>query len=625
MKQSYPDILLKDALGFDSDNSEKLYFDGLCMIPDQSWNAQMELEHWNRYMTFSYLAEDASVLDIACGEGYGTNLLASIAQKATGMDLSAKNIRHAIYKYARKKNNLDYKVSDACQILAGNDKYDVIYSFETIEHLEDIPAYLSNLSNIMTYNGIGIISTPRPNVNPVTNRPYNPHHVKELSVEEFKKLLSTYFQYVGLAGQSREYPCEIHQDFNVDNDAYMIGIVSNQQDYVKKVIQRLPDIETLYIRGKLFRRHNNRIKNFHKPLRILFVPLTNPDCDNPSDKRRVLLPAGFLREYGAEVAIVKKEDTLKIKSHIIVTQNRDYMFWLDNIDKLMKDDRHLIFSFSDALGLTTKSKAHYYDAFCDRENQENITNNDSMLKMFLERCCSHVFSGSIFQKQIISALAPEVSVSILNDPIDTQVYNVDMLGKNDFRKDNVLTLIWEGFYDNVPYLLDCAESIKNLSKKIPLRVIVATSQNRRNSFWGTEDNKELAQKILGDIVEFHVWSERTISQLMAASDIGLAPLFMNCNFAKAKPSNKAIIYNYMKLPVICSPADAYQSYIQNEQNGFIAYQPSDWEKCIEYLYNYPEKRRIMGDYGHKKAREGYNIDTISKQMLRVFLALAQNI
>ncbi len=624
MKQIYPDILLKENHIVDSGSSQDIYFDGLCMMPDQSWNAQMELEHWNRYMAFSYLAEDVSVLDIACGEGYGTNLLSSIARKATGMDLSADNIRHAIHKYGRKKNNLDYKVSDACQILAGNDKYDVVYSFETIEHLENISAYLSNLSNILTENGIGIISTPRPNINPVTKRPYNPHHVKELLVEEFKNLLGTYFQYVELAGQSKEYPCEIHQSFSVDKDAYMIGIVSNHQNYVRKVIQRLPNIETLFIREKLFRRHNNKIINFSKPLRTLFVPLTSPDCENPADRRRVLLPANFLREYGAEVAIVKKEDTLKIKSHIILTQDRDYMFWLDNIDKLKKDGRHLVFSFSDALGLTTKSKAHNFEAFGGQEINENITNNNSMLKLFLERCCSHVLAGSIIQKQIISLLAPEISVSILNDPIDTQVYNFNISGLNDFCKDNVFTLIWEGFCDNVPYLLECAESIKNLSKKIPLRLIITTSQKRRNSFWGTDDNQELARKIFGDIVEFHVWSEDTISQLMNASDIALAPLFMNCNFAKAKPSNKAIIYNYMKLPAICSPTDAYQSYIQNDLNGFIAYQHSDWERYIEYLYNYPEKRRMMGEYGHKKAKEGYSIDAISKQMLRVFSALANS-
>ena len=352
--------------------------------------------------------------------------------------------------------------------------------------------------------------------------------------------------------------------------------------------------------------------------------MMNPGCDNPADRRRILLPANFLREYGAETAVVKKEDTMKIGSKIILTQNRDYKFWLDNIDKIRKDGRHIVFSFSDALGTATKSKAHCFEAFSGKEIFQDVSAANALLKLFLEKCCSHVFAGSVPQKQMISELAPGVSVSILNDPIDTQTFDVDLVG-SEFRKDDVLILVWEGFCDNVPYLLTCAEAIKNISKKIPLRAIIATSQKRRNTFMGTEDNKELAQKILGDIVEFHVWSRQTISQLMTASDIGLAPLFMNCSFAQSKPSNKAAIYNYMKLPVICSPTDAYRSYIQDDFNGFIAYKQADWEKYIEYLYNFPEQRLRMGQNGHKKAKEGYNIDTISKQMLRVFLTLTQDI
>ena len=108
---------------------------------------------------------------------------------------------------------------------------------------------------------------------------------------------------------------------------------------------------------------------------------------------------------------------------------------------------------------------------------------------------------------------------------------------------------------------------------------------------------------------------------MASSDIGIVPLFMNCDFAQAKPSNKAVICNYMRLPVICSPTKAYESYIQDEFNGFIAYKNSDWEKYIEYFYMYPEQRRRMGENGHKKAKERYSIETISKQMLRIFLSL----
>jgi glycosyltransferase involved in cell wall biosynthesis len=607
-----------------SDSLEEYYFDGMCMIPMQSWNAQMELEHWNRYITFFYLAESKNVLDVACGEGYGTNLLSLIASKAIGIDLSIKNINHANDKYASGKCNLEYIVEDACDISIKNCMIDVIYSFETIEHLKDIPGFLSSLSRIISDHGVGVISTPRPNVSLIYKRPSNPHHIHELSASKFKGYLSEYFSNVAMAGQSKDFPYEIHRDFNRDKDAYMIGIVSNDGNAVKRIVCRLPLREVISIREELYIRYFNRIKNFSKSLRILFIPLTNTNCDNPSDKRRILLPANFLREYGAEVAIVNKEDAINIPSDIIYSQDREYSFWLDNIKTLKNNGRHLIFSFSDALCIGLPSKAHNFKSFCsDRKSKDTFTIHKN-LKSFLERCCSHVFAGSDVQKEIVSNMTTDVPISVLPDPIDTEIYNASLVNRDKSQKNKKFTLIWEGFYDNVPYLLVCAKAVKHLSKKIPLKVIVATSKNRRNKFFGTTDNEELARKILGGIAEFHIWDKETISELMAKSDVGLAPLFMECQFARAKPANKAVIYNYMKLPVIASPSIGYKSYIQHGLNGFIANTEADWEKYILYLYKNSKERERIGKNGHKKAKLNYSINVISQQILHIFQLLCNS-
>ena len=591
------------------------------MVPGQSWNAQMELEHWNRYVTFSYLAESMNVLDVACGEGYGTHLLSLIATKAVGIDLSAENINHAMAKYAFGKDNLEYVVGDACNLPVKSHTVNVVYSFETIEHLNDVSSFLSNLSRVISDQGVGIISTPQPNINPVSNKPFNPYHIHELSHTEFRGCLSNHFDNVALVGQSREFPHEVHRAFDSDKDAYVIGIVSKDRDVVEGICRRLPDRKTTSIREDLFRRHFNRMKNFAKPLRILFVPLTNTNCCNPSDRRRVFLPANYLRECGAEIAVVNKEDALNIRSDVVYCQDRDYEFWLNNIDGLRERGTHLVFSFSDALGVTSRSKAHDFAAFSGKEELIDAFVVCENLRLFLERCCSHVFAGSHVQKEIISNMVPDVTVSVLPDPIDTETYNTDLVGDIRFDGNENFTLIWEGFCDNVPYMLVCADAIRRLSKRIALTVVVVSSKTRRNKFLGTVDNEELARTLLGDIVEFHTWDTKTIAELMAKSHVGLAPLFMDCQFAKAKPANKAIIYNYMKLPVIASPTVEYRLYVQNNLNGFIANTEKDWEEYIEYLYKNPEERARIGEYGHKKAKVNYSLDAISKQMLRVFLTL----
>lgn len=602
--------------------SEDFYFDGNCMVPMQSWNARMELEHWNRYLEFRYLSESKTVLDIACGEGYGTDLLSSIACKAIGIDLSVKNINHAKKKYACGKSNLEYIIADACNLPLEPNSAEVIYSFETIEHLENIPAFLLGFSRVISDNGVGIISTPRPNINPLSKKPFNPFHINELSAYEFENHLRRNFQFVGIAGQSRDFPYEIHREFNADTDAYTIGIVSKKENIVSDIIRKLPDRKTIAIREQLFERHFNQLKNFSKPLRALFVPLKNADCDNPADRRRVLFPAEYLRRYGAEIAVVSKEDVLNIQSKVIYSQNRNYEFWLNNIEKLKKNGRKLVFSFSDALNLSSLSKAHYFDAFSGLRNNQRISETNKYFKLFIDQCCSHVFAGSDEQKKLISDISPTVSATVLYDPIDIETYDVTLVRTKQPKVNEKFTLIWEGFIDNVPYLLVCAEALKRLSQKIPLRVIIVTSQTRRNAFLGTNDNQELAKKILGEIAEFHLWNSATISNLMARSDAALAPLFIDCPFAAAKPPNKAIIYNYMKLPVIASPTAGYKSYIKEGLNGFIATNETDWERHVEYLHMNPDIRHKMGEFGHNKAKDNFSVEAIGQQMLDVFQKLA---
>jgi ubiquinone/menaquinone biosynthesis C-methylase UbiE len=591
------------------------------MVPGESWNPQMEIEHWNRYMTFQYLAESRNVLDVACGEGYGTALLSSLARTATGIDLSEKSIEHAINKYGTSRDNLKYAVEDACNLPPCYGFVDVVYCFETIEHVKDIPAFVAGLVRVVTNDGVAIISTPKPRVDPSTGRPFNPYHVRELSAAELEGVLRGYFGYVALAGQSKEFPCEIHQEFNESKDSYVIGVASNNAKAVETIIRRLPGDDIALMREKLFRRQFNRIRNFQEPARVLFVPLVDRACSNPSDRRRILLPAEFLRNYGAEVAVVNKENVLNVNSNVIYSQDRDYRFWLENIDAVTRNGRRLVFSFSDAIGLGERSWAHSFDAYCEKATHIDANCVQKDLGMFLEKCCAYVFAGSDVQKRFICSLAPGIAAKtgVLADPIDVETYNVQLVEGTRYKKDRRFTLIWEGFCDNVPYLLVCANAIRRLGIRIPLKVIVVCSGKRRSEFLGTTDNAELVQKILGAVAEFHTWDVNTISELMAIADVGLAPAFMDCSFAAAKPENKAVIYNYMKLPVVASPTQACRQFVRDGANGFIAATQEDWERHIEYLYCNPQIRRGIGEYGHKIAAENYSVEAIAERMLHVFL------
>ena len=93
---------------------------------------EIELEHVHRYLWAEQFARGKRVLDIACGEGYGSEILARSAEHVIAVDLSEDTVAHACRKYRRK--NLEFLVGSCEQIPVPDAGIDLVVSFETIEH-----------------------------------------------------------------------------------------------------------------------------------------------------------------------------------------------------------------------------------------------------------------------------------------------------------------------------------------------------------------------------------------------------------------------------------------------------------------------------------------------------------
>lgn len=153
-----------------------------------------QLEHYNRYYFVVNQVDlnRKSVLDIASGEGFGSNILAKYAQKVTGIDISIEAVRYAAEKY--KSENLNFIQGDAIEIPLKDKSVDIIVSFETIEHLDKHNEMMLEIKRVLKDNGILIISSPdKYNYSELPNVK-NKFHVKELYSEEFKKLINKYFK-----------------------------------------------------------------------------------------------------------------------------------------------------------------------------------------------------------------------------------------------------------------------------------------------------------------------------------------------------------------------------------------------------------------------------------------------
>lgn len=179
---------------------KRIAFTGERLVP--GIKGDLVNEHLHRYAFASSHVEGKKVLDIACGEGYGSYLLSIQAESVKGVDISEEIIQHAIEKY--KKPNLEFKVGLAERIPYPDQFFDVVVSFETIEHLVSQKEMIEEIFRVLKANGKLIISSPDKGVYSDSRNYKNKFHEKELYADEFIELIRSYFPSVSIFGQSSQ-------------------------------------------------------------------------------------------------------------------------------------------------------------------------------------------------------------------------------------------------------------------------------------------------------------------------------------------------------------------------------------------------------------------------------------
>src|SRR5687768_13057619 len=169
-------------------------FTGERYVP-QLVSAKISYEHWHRYIFASRFCAGKNVLDIACGEGYGTAYLAGFAQKIYGADIAPDAIQHAKAKY--DTGNIEFLVASATQIALETESFDTIVSFETLEHLTaaDQELFIREAVRLLKPGGVLIISTPNKKIYSDDPNYSNPYHLAEFYKHEFEAFVKKYFPY----------------------------------------------------------------------------------------------------------------------------------------------------------------------------------------------------------------------------------------------------------------------------------------------------------------------------------------------------------------------------------------------------------------------------------------------
>jgi len=177
--------------------TDKLEFTGERFTPECV--REIRYEHFHRYAFARQLVAGRQVLDAACGEGYGSALLASSASRVTGVDLSAESIDHARGRY--RSDNLDFRVADCLELPFAADSFDCVVSFETLEHLSNHDGLLREFRRVLRPDGFLVLSSPDKAIYTDKLQNRNAFHRRELYRAEFEALLQTHFPAFRLYGQ----------------------------------------------------------------------------------------------------------------------------------------------------------------------------------------------------------------------------------------------------------------------------------------------------------------------------------------------------------------------------------------------------------------------------------------
>ncbi len=168
-------------------------------LPDVPAENYWYRRHLAVYEWIAARVAGAAVLDMACGEGYGSAVLAGTARSVVGVDGNPEAHEHARLRYTQPGLSFEW---GAVESFGEPGAFDAVVFLQTIEHVADPAAVLAHFARILRPGGVAYVSTP----NVLTLAPRgavksdNPWHLREYRAEEFAALCREGFARVEMLG-----------------------------------------------------------------------------------------------------------------------------------------------------------------------------------------------------------------------------------------------------------------------------------------------------------------------------------------------------------------------------------------------------------------------------------------
>ena len=154
-------------------------------------------EHRSRYRFAAQFVERKRVLDIACGAGFGLQML----EEAHGCPVGADYDAAALSDVHHRLGVIPLFRADGMHLPFKSSAFETVVSFETIEHVRDAGALVRELRRVLRPGGYLVLSTPNRAFGPPEHHTANEFHVREFTADELRECLQDYFADVCLYGQ----------------------------------------------------------------------------------------------------------------------------------------------------------------------------------------------------------------------------------------------------------------------------------------------------------------------------------------------------------------------------------------------------------------------------------------
>lgn len=209
-------------------------------------------EHIERYKFASDFVNGLTVLDVACGVGYGSHMLSKNAKHVYGVDIDEETVKYAEQNYHGQ--NIKFEVMDSKSIRYPDGFFDAVVSFETIEHAPFPEIFLKEVKRVLKPNGLFILSTPNLETACDGKRVHAPFHTQEFTLQELLELLKD-FKNIEIFAQKMAYYRRFYKKIRLlsryADDGIRKSIVSRWQDKLLTphkipILFRIPMYEYAY-------------------------------------------------------------------------------------------------------------------------------------------------------------------------------------------------------------------------------------------------------------------------------------------------------------------------------------------------------------------------------------------